>query len=288
MNAIQLWCPFRLFTPLLLTVPLVASHAKGRPEAERPASPRAPIRTIGVIGGIGPQATMDFEMRLHRVSQQSIDPFFNSGYPSLVVYYHRRPPVVIGEDGLAIQPVRIDLELLQAAARIGPMVDFLVITSNGAHRVAPDIERAAGRPVLSMVDRVVDEVERRKWKRVGLLTLGPPAIYAEPLGRHGIAFETLDEARQKALDRAIFTVMEGREDDATRRVARDALADLRRRGVDGVIVGCTELPFLLDAIDGRRDLINPIQILAEAAVEFATRPGAGAAVTSSRSDGAHD
>ncbi|MFZ4663434.1 MAG: hypothetical protein ACOYNY_40890 [Caldilineaceae bacterium] len=57
------------------------------------------MKTIGVLGGIGPQATMDFEQRLHQAAQRLIPRRGNSGYPPLVVYYHRRPPVLIVRRG---------------------------------------------------------------------------------------------------------------------------------------------------------------------------------------------
>jgi aspartate racemase len=239
--------------------------------AKHPSRNPTPMRTIGIIGGIGPQATMDFEARVHDEARRRVAPHFNSGYPPLVVYYHRRPPVIVGEDGLALLPVCIDPELRRAAARMGPMVDFFVITSNGAHHIAAEIERASGRPVLSMVDRVVEEIARRKWHRVGLMTLGKPTIYTAPLSARGIGFETLDEERQTVVDQAIFAVMEGRVDDSAKDAAREAIAILRSRGVDGVILGCTELPFLVEA-GADTTLINPIQLLAESAVEHALRP----------------
>ena len=45
------------------------------------------MQTIGVLGGLGPQATMDFERRVHAVAQRLIAPHLNSGYPPMVVYY---------------------------------------------------------------------------------------------------------------------------------------------------------------------------------------------------------
>jgi aspartate/glutamate racemase len=44
------------------------------------------MKTIGVLGGLGPQATMDFEVRLHAVSQQLIAPNASTGYPPMLVY----------------------------------------------------------------------------------------------------------------------------------------------------------------------------------------------------------
>ena len=64
------------------------------------------MKTIGVLGGLGPQATMDFEARIHRVAQRLIPPNKNGGYPPMVVYYCRHPPVLLTEEGKPRLPFR--------------------------------------------------------------------------------------------------------------------------------------------------------------------------------------
>jgi aspartate racemase len=131
------------------------------------------------------------------------------------------------------------------------------------------VEPAADRPVVSIIEATLAEVRRRKWQRVGVIALGDGAIYTEPLRGQGIACETT-EAYQLAS--AVFGVMEGRIDDASRAIVRNSVEDLRRRNVDGIILGCTELPILLGAeADEASDLINSTQMLAEAAVDYAMR-----------------
>ena len=51
------------------------------------------MKTMGVLGGISPQATMDFEARVHQVSQRLIPQDRNAGYPPMVVWFHRRLPI---------------------------------------------------------------------------------------------------------------------------------------------------------------------------------------------------
>ena len=181
------------------------------------------MKTIGLLGGLGPQATMDLEARIHRVAQGRIPPRFNGGYPPMVVWYCRYPPVRINEQtGEATLPIEADPRLLDAAQRLGPLVDFVILGSNGADALRAHIGRAAKRPVVSIIEATLAEVEQRGWRRVG------------------------------------------------REAARRAVEDLRRRNVDGIILGCTELPLLLGAeADDSGDLINSTQMLAEAAVEYA-------------------
>lgn len=227
------------------------------------------MKTIGVLGGIGPQATMDFEQRLHQAAQGLIPRRGNSGYPPLIVYYHRRPPVLVDEAGRSILPLVPDPQLLDGARKLGQLADFLVITSNGAHLLQAAIEAAAGRPVLSMIEATVAEVVCRGWHTVGVLSLFGPHVYNQPLDEAGIRWESITSELQAPLDQAIMQVMDGSNDAESTAHARRAVATLRNRSVDGIILGCTEIPILLQADLGDADLLNPGALLAEAAVRHA-------------------
>jgi aspartate racemase len=227
------------------------------------------VKTMGVLGGIGPQATIDFESRVHRESQRLIPQRFNGGYPPMVVYYCRHPPFFVTETGVAEQPLRPDPRLLDAARRLGSLADFLAIPCNGAHNVQAEIEEASGLKVVSIIDATLAEVRRRNWKRVGVLGFGNPVVYTRPLEKMGLAFETLDADARAPLDGAIMKLIEGRDNAESTAVACRAVDTLRDRDVDGVILGCTEIPLLLHNPDNEPDLINPTQYLAIAAVRAA-------------------
>ena len=227
------------------------------------------MKTIGVLGGLGPQATMDFEARLHAVAQRLIPQFWGSGHPPLVVYYHRDAPVRLTAEGLPVFPIEPHPLLVEAARRLGAWADFLVLTSNGAHLGWEHLERAAGRPLLSMIDTTLAAVRERGWRRVGVLGLGEPHVYLGPLAQAGLAAEVLAADRRARLDDAIARLMEGRAGAAERAVTEGAVAELRARQVDGVILGCTEIPLLLGPSADAPDLLNPAQLLAEAAVRRA-------------------
>jgi aspartate racemase len=227
------------------------------------------VKTIGVLGGLGPQATMDFEARVHAVSQRLIAGHGNEGYPPMVVYYHRRPPVVTAADGSPVRPFQVDPRLLEAARRLGAWADFLVITSNGVHRWQGEIAEAAGRPVLGMIDVVLEEVARRGWRTVGVLTYHDPGVYREPLERRGLRCEVLSADAQARLDDVVPPFAAGRSEPGARAVVSGAVTDLRGRSVDGIILGCTEFPLILGSAARAPGLIDPAPLLAEAAVRHA-------------------
>lgn len=225
------------------------------------------LKTIGILGGISPQATMDFERRVHEVSQRLIPQHGNSGYPGMVTYYHRNPPVLT-KDGIApVLPIQPDPELLGAARWLGSKADFLVITANGAHVLQRELEQASGLKILSMIEQTLHEVKKRGWEKIGVVgfPMESVPIYSKPLSEMGLAVELIDANLQARLNAAIMALMEGRVFDNT---AEDALSVLRQRGVDGIILGCTEIPLLLEN-PNQPDLINPAALLAEAVVSYA-------------------
>ena len=77
-----------------------------------------------------------------------------------------------------------------------------------------------------MVDTTLAEVQRRQWRRVGVLGFGDPVVYTQPLEAMGLATETIEGDLRDRLDGAIHEVMEGRENADS--------AGAARRGVDEV------------------------------------------------------
>jgi aspartate racemase len=227
------------------------------------------MKTIGILGGLGPQSTMDIEMRIHKVAQSLIPPRQNSGYPPMIVQYYRHPPVLLTEEYKPVFPWQADPRLLASAKSIGAVADFLIIPSNGVHLFQKEIEQASGRKVISMIDATIAEVKKRGWKKVGVLGLMTPKVYTTRLQESGIAFESVDDAMQKKLNVSIMKVMEGTETEEDRSNALQAIEQLREQKTDGIIPGCTEIPFLLGKNMEAADLLNPAQLLAEAAVKYA-------------------
>ena len=215
---------------------------------------------------------MDFEVGVHRVAQRFVPQRVNGGYPPLVVYYHRFPAFLTTEDWKPELPLRAHPALLEAAKKIGVMADFIVITSNFVHLFQAEIEQASGCQVLSMIDTTLAEVQRRQWRRVGVLGFGDPVVYTRPLGTVGLATETIAGDLRDCLDGAIHEVMEGRVKADSAGAARQAVDELGARGVDGIILGCTEIPLLLGDGASAADLVNPLELLAHAAVTCALQP----------------
>lgn len=227
------------------------------------------MRRMGVLGGIGPQATMDFEARVHAVSQRLIPHQGEAGYPPMAVIYLRHPPVLLTAEGETGGAPRPHPGLIAAAQQLGEWAEFLAIPCNGAHLFVAEIEQASHRPVLSMIDATVREIQRRGWATVGLVGFDEPLVYEQALDKFGIAWRSRPPERHPRLNACIRTLMEGRAGSAEAAEARAAVDELRGMGVDGIVLGCTEIPLLLGEAAEAPDLLNPVALLAEAAVRYA-------------------
>jgi len=120
-----------------------------------------------------------------------------------------------------------------------------------------------------MIDVTLKEVARNGFKRVGVLGWDEPKVYLTALERSGLSAVVLPKDQRAPLNEAIFSLMEGRDGLQSRCVASDAVDALRAQDVDGIILGCTELPLLLGERSTASDLINPAELLAQATAHYA-------------------
>jgi aspartate racemase len=231
------------------------------------------MKTIGILGGIGPQATMDFENKLHLAAQSLIPQNANEGYPKMVTYYFRQAPFLRAKNGKAEVPIKPNPELLKAAAELGSLCDFLVIPSNTPHFFLEEIEQAAGKKPLSIVEEAFKEVRRRGVKKIGVLSVGlafKHKLYEKMLEGQGLTWLTIEQDMSARLDEFVFSYMEGKFSQEAHDCALNCLDYIRNQGAEATIIGCTEIPLLLGKkYSEAQDLINPAQLLAEAAIKFA-------------------
>ena len=177
----------------------------------------------------------------------------------------------MSDDRTPVLPLQSNPDLLRAAQWLGTKADFLVITANGPHALQDQIEQAAGRHVLSMIAVTLQDAQRRGWHQVGALGFRDPmvSIYTRPMRQLNLTYEAIEATLRVRVDEAIWALMEGRESAESTACVQEVIATLRAKKVDGIILGCTEIPLLLGQDAYAPDLVNPAQVLAEAAVRHA-------------------
>ena len=204
------------------------------------------MASVGLVGGLGPESTVDYYRRLLEGWQQE-DP---STAPSIVIYSLdvQRVMRLVQQDRAALTEY-----LLESLRRLGGAgVDFAAMTANTAHIVFDDLAVRSPVPLVSIVEVCAEEATRRGLGRLALLgtrfTMEAP-FYPEVCARHGIAVIVPDEAdRTWVHERYVGELLKGQFREETRDQVTALVGRLRAaHGVDAVILGGTELPLLLRA-----------------------------------------
>lgn len=232
------------------------------------------MKTIGVIGGFGQWATLDFLERIYHVAANRVPQYGNRGYPKMIIHMLNRAPMKLRADGGYPEKLEPSEELIHAFRQINQDSDFIVMPSNTPHLFSRELEGVIGPgKLLSIVDVTVLETIRRGCTRVGVMSIGltiDERLYQEPLAAAGI--QTVELPRELITeldDEGIYPLQEGANLSDIKPVAQKALQYLREQRVDGTILGCTEIPILLGHEADSPDILNPSQLLADAAIERA-------------------
>ncbi|MGU7841557.1 aspartate/glutamate racemase family protein [Burkholderia sp. AW33-5] len=230
---------------------------------------------VGVLGGMGPLATVDFMHRVICLTRARCD---QEHLPMIVANLTRTPDRsrAIIDGGTDPLPALLDgIALLNGCG-----VDVIAIPCNSAHHwYAPLRERSAA-PILHIVDASVAALPAGV-RRVAVLATGGTLVsgfYQAALRARGFEPVMPGVAAQRDIAACIAAVKAGKIDASVRRLTR-ALATLARRDVGVAVMGCTEIPIAARALrDAPFALVDSTQELARATVAHAVACGWGRAV----------
>lgn len=166
-------------------------------------------------------------------------------------------------------------EILADSARMLEQAgaDCVLIGTNTMHRVAPQVQNAIQVPLLHIADITAEAITATGLRKVGLLgtrfTMEQP-FYKERLAAAGIETLIPGEANRVEVHRIIFEELcQGKILADSRWRLLNMVEELHSQGAEGVILGCTELPMLLQQHACPLPLFDTTTLHAKAAVNFA-------------------
>ena len=226
------------------------------------------MKLIGIIGGIGPESTIDY-YRLFISTYRERRP--DGGYPPVVINsidLAKALKLVSSNDleGLAAYMLEEIRRLARAGATHG------LLSSNTPHIVFDDIRRTSPIPLISIVETACRATAERRLKRVGLFGTRftmQGGFYQRVFAREGIEVAIPESGDQEFIhDTYLNELVNGVVLAATReRYIAIARRMKTEHGIEALILGGTELPLLLrDAIDIGMTLLDTARLHVEAAV----------------------
>lgn len=226
-------------------------------------------KKIGILGGLSPESTASYYLYITRTYTER---YGNYGYPEIVIYsvslqkYH---------DWRNIKRWDLIAEDMVAAARglEKAGADFGLIATNTMHLVFDEVQGAVKIPFLHLIDVTARAIQMKGCSVVGLLgtkfTMSHN-FYRDRLASKGIIAvipgpedqETVHTIIEEELVRGVI-----RED--SKRKYLKIIDKMETAGVEGVILGCTEIPLLIHEKDCRLPLFDTTSIHAESALQYA-------------------
>lgn len=228
------------------------------------------MRTIGVLGGMGPAATADFFARLVVAVGASHD----QAHPEVIIYSASRIPdrtrhLLEGAEDPTV-PLQEAARLLERSG-----ADLIAIPCNSAHAYHAVIQGVVGIPVLDMIDLTAQVLRERfdPGTRVGVLAASATirlGLYEQRLRERELVPVPLAPTTQDGVMAAVRAIKGGHRGTDFRLEA--AIAELLREGAQALVLGCTEIPLAVRPEDQSVPVVDATEVLIEATLRAADVP----------------
>jgi aspartate racemase len=227
------------------------------------------MRTIGLIGGLSWESTVIYYQILNQRMRERLGGSHSAQSLIWSFEFQRFEDLIFA--GRWNEVSTLLGEAGQKLEELG--ADALLICSNTFHRVAEQVADAVSVPVIHIADAVGNEIRSRGMRKIGLLGTRftmEESFYRDRLARAGFEVAVPDREQRELIDRVIFNeLVRGVLKEDSRKAYGRIVADLADRGVEGVILGCTEIELLIDERDTSVPVFPSARLHAEAAVDFA-------------------
>ncbi len=220
-------------------------------------------KTLGILGGMGPLATVDLMTKIIALTPAQKDQdhihMIVDNYPQIP----DRTEAILGKGTSPLSFMIDSAKRLEAAG-----ADFIAIACNTAHYYVDDIQDSVNIPIMSMPKETVKFIDTAGFKTIALLATDGTIstnLYQESLRKRGFTVVVPDKLTQVSIMEGIYAVKSG-DLNKGKKLFLHASKTVIEQGAEAIIAACTEIPLVLSVLDGT-SLIDPTQILAKKIVE---------------------
>jgi len=225
------------------------------------------MKTIGIIGGLGPRATSEFHNLLISICEKKYNAIQDSDYPPIIIY---EVPIK-GFDQKGIDNNKKVLEALKKGITTleNANVDFIVIDCNTVHLFIDALRKSTKIPILSIMEEIV-KIVKLKYKKVGLLgsqTTIEKGLYDKYLTEIEIIHPTA--VQEEKITKIILKVMGGTNTKDEKNEIQSIIREMKSKGAEAIIIGCTELSIVVKHELFDIPIIDSSEVLANKTVDYA-------------------
>jgi aspartate racemase len=228
------------------------------------------MKTIGLLGGMSWESSIEYYRIINQVTREKLGGL------------HSARLIMLSVDFAPIEQLQSQDRWDEAAAQLADSArkvqaagaDFLLIATNTMHRVYPQIQAALDIPVLHIADATALKIKEAGLEKIGLLgtiyTMEQDFYKGRLQEQYGLHVLIPGSTAREQVNRIIFDeLVLGKIKNESREIYRQVMGDLVEMGAQGIILGCTEIPMIVDVQDYDLPLLDTTFLHAEMAVEIA-------------------
>ena len=225
------------------------------------------MKTVGIIGGLGPETTSEFYSEISFACQEKD----KANRPPILIY---SVPIsyAVEEDAIAKGKgeERLIPLLTDAAKRLEKAgADFLVMPCNSLHEFINEIRASVKISVLSIVEETTKFLKKQGIAKVGIISTSitlDKKLYENSFVANGIEQVRSDDFQQAKISKIIHNLVSNRHSNKDREELISIIDDFETRDVNHVILACTDLQLLIPN-HSRMKIFDTMKIFADATVD---------------------
>jgi aspartate racemase len=228
------------------------------------------MKTIGLIGGMSWESSVVYYNIINKRVREILGGFHCAKSIMVTVEFAEIQRLQHTEDWKALDEI-----MVKAAKQLETAgADFVVLGTNTMHLCSPAIIQNISIPFLHIAEATGMKIAEMGLKKVALLgtrfTMEKDFYKTYIFNKFGIEVIIPDETEREQIHNTIYReLVQGLIKDESRKTFQQIIANLEKRGAEGVILGCTEIPSLIKQTDVKIPVFDTTAIHAEKAVEWA-------------------
>jgi aspartate racemase len=219
---------------------------------------------IGILGGMSYESTIKYYAQILEKYYQKKQDY---AYPEVVIFSLNFQRVIDLEHGNnKVEYIDYLMEGIESLEKAG--ANFILMAANSPHAVYEDLIQLAKVPILSIVEATAEKAQQEKLNKLLLLGIKftmQSSFYQDFFAKLNMQIITPSEPEQDTINQIIFDELV--IGNFTEESKQKLLNIINNYEVDGVILGCTELPLILQQKDTNIKLLDTVEVHVEAALK---------------------
>jgi aspartate racemase len=223
-------------------------------------------KRIGILGGLSYESTIYY---YEKINKKYYADYKNFNYPEIVIFSLEFQKLIdFGNSKNDEEYFKYLITGISSLENAG--ADFIIIASNAPHTFYDKVKAQTKVPIISIAEVTAEEARNQAMKKVLLLGTKltmQSTFYQTAFQKYGIEIVAPKEDEQLEIDRIIFDeLVVGTIKEESKNKLLEIISNYE---VDGVILGCTELPLLINQSDTDKKLLDTADLHTTAALKYA-------------------